>query len=328
MICLIKEKIFQMSIDLFQDVIDAEKFKKYKIFNGVWIKENYLHEQGYASNFGLQWNKFKLTQFDSNNGTSKSNDRLFGCSGWSPESLKNKFVLEIGSGAGRFTEILLKYGAKVISIDMSNATFANYKSNNCDRLLIIKESLYNLPLEKFKFDFVLCYGVVQHTPDVKKTYKTCISFAKENGSCSFDHYEKLILPNPFYHPKYLWRPLTKNMDPNILLRFIQIYVPFYFPIDTFIKRIPKIGSYIAGSIPIPCWNYTGSDDINQNKQNLIEWAIMDTFDALGARYDKPWSLAKLNKFAKTLPVKGFHSGIGGNGIILNTFGNLNKRKVF
>jgi len=307
----------------FEKVINSNLFNYYKEIQGVWIKEKFKNHQGYADNFGLQWNKFQLTQFDSKNGTSNTEDRLFRCSGWDPNSLKNKFVLEIGSGAGRFTEILLKYGARVVSIDMSNAVFANSKNNSCENLLLIKESLYDLPLNYTSFDFVLCYGVVQHTPNLAKTYLTCINYAKSNGFCAFDHYKKYYLPNPCYHPKYFWRPITKRIEPKILLKIIEIYIPIYFNIDSFIKSIPKIGYFLAGCIPIPCWNYSGKQSVIQENTNLIEWAIMDTFDALGAKYDEPWSLRKLKKFAINLPVKKFNTGIGGNGIFLNTYGNLN-----
>ena len=313
-----------MSKDLFEKVIKKKKFINYKFENGVWSHKKDSNNEGYAKNFGLQWNNFKQTQFDSYSGTSNSRDRLFGCTGWDPEALRNKFVLEVGSGAGRFTEILLSCGANVVSNDMSDAVYANYKNNSNERLLLIKENLYNLPLEPNSFDYVLCYGVVQHTPDIQKTYLSCINYAKSNGLCSFDHYKKRFLPNPFYHPKYFWRPITKNISPQLLLRIIRFYIPFYFPFDTLLKKIPKIGNLIAGCIPIPCWNYSNNKKINQDKNNLIEWAILDTFDALGAKYDKPWNLKQLNKFANNLPVKGFHVGIGGNGILLNTFGNTNK----
>ena len=312
-----------MNYELFKEVLNKEDFQNYQFENGVWGKCKPYRDQGYAENFGIQWNKFQLTQFDSINGTNKTRDRLFGCSCWNPEALENKFVLEIGSGAGRFTEILLRYGAKVVSIDMSNAVYANAKNNKCDNLLLIKESLYNLPLKSNSFDYVLCYGVVQHTPDTKKSYFDCINYAKGNGLCSIDHYKKHYFPNPFYHPKYIWRPITKKISPELLLKLIQFYIPSYITFDTLIKKIPIIGYSIAGCIPIPCWNYSGSKDVKQDKNNLIEWAILDTFDALGARYDEPWSLRKLNRFAAKLPVKGFHVGLGGNGIILNTFGNTN-----
>ena len=76
----------------FNDVINKNLILNYEKFEGVLVKKGYEKYQGYADNFGLQWNKFQLTQFDSYNGTSNSEERLFQCSRWDPNSLKNKFV--------------------------------------------------------------------------------------------------------------------------------------------------------------------------------------------------------------------------------------------
>ena len=309
-----------MPNEIFSSTINKQLFENYKIKNGVWSKST-EKEQGYASNFGLQWELFHNTQLDSFTGLNTSENRLFGCSGWHPESLSGKKVLEIGSGAGRFTEILLKHGAHVVSTDLSNAIYVNQKNNHSEHLLLIKEDLSQLPIQPSCFDFVLCYGVIQHTPQPEESYKIAVSYANENGVCAFDHYSTSKLPSPWNFPKYAWRPITTKVEPNKLLKIIETYVPKYFPVDTFIKSIPKIGSYIAGCIPIPCWNYSGIHDFPQDNETLVKWAIMDTFDALGAKYDTPWSLKKLQKFAGSLPVKSYHAGIGGNGILLNTYGN-------
>lgn len=301
----------------FNSVLSPE-FSSYSLRGGVYL-DDHADSEFYTQNFGIQWNKFAKTQLDSFNLSTKSEDRLFGCSGWHPRSLKGKLVLEIGSGAGRFTEIFLKHGAYVVSIEPSSAIYANYKYHKSDNLLLIKQRLENLPLNHGTFDFVFCYGVIQHTPSPKRSYMECIRFVKQDGMCAFDHYQKKILPSPFYHPKYFWRPITTRLNPKILLKIIEFYIPLYLPIDTFIRNIP-FGKYLAGMIPVPCWNYSGSMDVSQSMLSLTEWAIMDTFDALGAKYDFPWSLRQLGAFARTLPVKSFHLGVGGNGVLLNTYG--------
>ena len=63
--------------------------------------------------------------------------RLRECTGWNLNELNGSTILELGSGAGRFTEIFLKYGAYVVSVELSNAAEANYQNNkNRDRNLI------------------------------------------------------------------------------------------------------------------------------------------------------------------------------------------------
>ena len=47
-------------------------------------------------------------------------------------------------------------------------------------------------------------------------------------------------------------------------------------------------------------------DIPQEKKILIEWAIMDTFDALGAKYDFPLSKKEMNEIAKNIGLINFN----------------------
>ena len=131
--------------------MSKEKFLKIKdILNGQesFIKEKNIYKnkniRDYCSNFGLQWNKFSKTQYDSYTGYPLTKKRLMKASEWKLENLKDKLVLEVGSGAGRFTEILLKTGAYVVSNEMSDAIYSNIKNNISSKIIFIKSSLYDL----------------------------------------------------------------------------------------------------------------------------------------------------------------------------------------
>ncbi|MBL18398.1 MAG: SAM-dependent methyltransferase, partial [Flavobacteriaceae bacterium] len=83
--------------------IFKEKFSnKIKLINGVWCVEN-LND--YCENFYLQWKSFSNTQFDSFTGLNLTYDRFKKNTLWKESEMKGKRVLELGSGAGRFTEI-------------------------------------------------------------------------------------------------------------------------------------------------------------------------------------------------------------------------------
>ena len=124
---------------------------KYKIINSI---PRFVNSSNYSDAFGLQWNKYRTTQLDSFTGTTISEDRLQNSISFPLDKLKGKLVLEVGSGAGRFTEVLLKYGATVYSSDYSNAVEANYKNNMPNKnLFLFQADLNNLPLDDNKFDF-------------------------------------------------------------------------------------------------------------------------------------------------------------------------------
>jgi len=287
--------------------------------NEFFIKEKNVYvdnrTKDYSGNFGLQWNKFPLTQFDSHTGLPLTKNRLFDSSKWNVNDMKNKVVIELGSGAGRFTEILLEAGCYVFSVEMSNAIYVNEINNKSDNIVFIKSSLNNLEFLNNLFDYVLCYGVAQHTPNLLDTYKSCFAFGKKGGKISIDHYAKTYYPTT----KSIWRPITKRLDPKTLFKIVNFYVPYFFPIDTFIKtKLPTIISKLVRlSIPIPCVNYTDTKNVPQDKKKLIEWAIMDTYDALGAKYDSPLSLDELKKIGKKIELNTFEVKKNGPILILN-----------
>ena len=130
-------------------------------------KENNIYVDNriddYSSNFGLQWNEFPKTQFDSHTGFPLTKERLLNSSGWSFNELKDKLIIELGSGAGRFTEILLSSQCYVVSIEMSSAIHANALNNKSNKIIYIKTSLNNLSFLNDLVDYVFGYGVAQHT---------------------------------------------------------------------------------------------------------------------------------------------------------------------
>ncbi len=100
---------------------DASNGIKYPILNGL---PRFVESTDYVESFGYQWNKFRLVQLDSVNGSTLSLDRFFQGTNWTPEDLSGARVLEAGCGAGRFTEILLSTGADVWSFDYSRSVDA------------------------------------------------------------------------------------------------------------------------------------------------------------------------------------------------------------
>ena len=78
----------------------------------------FVRDETYADAFGLQWNDYRTTQLDSHTGVAISKERLARCVGGHLEDLRSARVLEVGCGAGRFTEVLLTAGANVFAVDL------------------------------------------------------------------------------------------------------------------------------------------------------------------------------------------------------------------
>lgn len=271
----------------------------------------------YAANFGAQWTNFSTTQVDSATGRSFSRDRLLETTGWEPAKLRGKLILEIGSGAGRFTEIFLEFGSLVVSIDLSEAAFVNERNNSHRNLLILRTDFRALSDLAGMFDYVIALGVAQHTPNPREVYEHSVNLCSKGGKVCIDQYQTRILPHPLYHPKYLWRPLTTRLPHRSLLKIVEWYVPRYLVLDNWILNIfgKKWGNPLRGISPIPCWNYRGIEGFPQDNKSLETWAVLDTFDALSAKYDYPISRRTLRRWLSRIEASDFQIVVGGNGLI-------------
>ena len=293
-------------------LVEKDTDRRVPIRDGI---PRFVDDEGYAENFSIQWRTFRMTQLDSYTKRPIYFTRFWWNTRWQPKDLHGKMVLEVGSGAGAFTEVLLGSGAHVVSFDMSRAVEANHQSNSRKGdLFLLQADIYDLPLQDEAFDYVFCYGVLQHTPDPGAAYRALFRKLKPGGRISVDHYAKRDYLDPWYQPKYAWRPITTKMDPARLLRLIERYIPFWLPVDMVIRRIPLIGPRIIGFLRIPCWNHY---ELRLGYRETVRWAIMNTFDALGARYDFPMSPEEVRAMVDHAANDEVEVFYGSNGVVAN-----------
>ena len=107
------------------------------------------------------------------------------------------------------------------------------------------------------------------------------------------------------HWKYLLRPLTKRMRHERLHAFVAWYVPRLIPVARALNRIAGA----AGRRLVPVLDQTDKA-VSQTIQR--EWAVLDTYDALSARYDQPQTDATLQRWFAECGLTGIEvrSGIG------------------
>lgn len=252
-------------------------------------------ENHYSESFGMQWKLHAKTQIDKYNGTTISAERFWGQTAWSPEELVGKRFLDAGAGAGRFTQVALDARAIVYALDASNAVEVN-KENNAphSQLHIIQADLLSLPFPKGLFDYIICFGVLQHTPDPKKTFLALVSHLKVGGKISIDVYPKKF--KYMIHPKYRLRSFTKHFPPSLLYRIVKAITPLLMPISTYLREIPFIGRSLAQLVPIA--NYTGYFPLD--RKQLLDWAILDTFDMFSPKHDNPQTKKEIDTWFREI----------------------------
>lgn len=260
----------------------------------------------YAGSFGYQWNLHRQAQLDSHTGLTISRRRLFDVTGWS-EDLRGQNVLEAGSGAGRFTEILLKTGATVFTFDYSSAVDANRLNNGAaDNLCLFQADIFRIPLRPRTFDKVLCLGVLQHTPDPGRAFTSLTRCVKPGGELVVDVYAQRLTALASW--KYLLRPITKRMDPRLLHAIVEKSVDLSLPLAAWLRR--QAGPIGARLLPIVEYSHLGlSPGLNR------EWAILDTFDMYSPAHDHPQSGATVRHWFLEAGMDQITVVDGPNGII-------------
>ena len=277
----------------------------FPIINGV---PRFVPADNYTNSFGFQWNKFQKTQIDREvKNSSFSKERFFVATEWDKEDLFGKNVLEVGSGAGRFTQIVLDYTkANLYSIDYSDAVSANYRNNahHGDRLHLFQASIYEMPFPDNSFDKVFCFGVLQHTPDFKKSVKSLVDKAKPGGEIAVDFYPIKGWYTKI-NAKYMLRPWTKKMSHEKLLNKIDRNADRL--IKTY-KVIDKMGLAMIGPRFLPIGDINRTLPANLSKEELREWVVLDTFDMFSPAYDNPQKISTVKKWMEDCGVKVTQAG--------------------
>jgi ubiquinone/menaquinone biosynthesis C-methylase UbiE len=256
-----------------------------------------IDDSNYTDSFGFQWNKFAKTQIDRENNNSKQSAlRFFAQTGWDKEDLRGKDVLELGSGAGRFSQVFLDHTmGNLYSVDYSDAVIANYKNNGHhgeDRFKLFRASVYELPFPDNSFDKVFCFGVLQHTPDFKTSVQQLIAKAKIGGEVIVDFYPVKGWWTKI-HAKYILRPITKKLSHARLLRLIERNVNWLIALSNFFDRIGA-GKILNRFLPI-C-DIKGTLPAGLSKKELREWVILDTFDMFSPEHDHPQPISTVKKW--------------------------------
>jgi SAM-dependent methyltransferase len=272
----------------------------------------------YADAFGIQWNAFRKTQLDSHTGTTISRDRLTRCLGGSLDPLRDARVLEVGCGAGRFTELLLDAGAHVFACDLSSAVDANYA--NCGghpRYFVCQADVMALPTRAAAFDFVIALGMIQHTPSPEATIRALGNAARPGGLLVIDHYRT-------FGPLMRWLyPLT----PRAILRLILLRLPTTVAFQATsalvsallpVHRLLWRRGWAPGAVRAvwrrvsPVWDYY--DSFPELGEDLAEWARLDTHDGLTDRYKHLRTPAQIAEALRAGGLEVLEARAGGNGV--------------
>lgn len=236
----------------------------------------FVSSDGYASNFGFEWNVHNKTQLDTD--TKHESEETFAeKTGFTREDLNGKLVLDVGCGMGRFSEVASRWGATVVGIDLTSAVDAAYGNlKQRDNVHLAQADVFRLPFRDKTFDYVFSIGVLHHTPDTRKAFDQLPRLLKPGGSIAIWVYSTMMLS--WCRTSDFYRHVTSRLPKRLLYTLCYVAIPWYH-----INKVPVLGRVTWRVLPT---------SIHPNR----EWRVLDTFDWYSPTYQWKHSEAELREW--------------------------------
>jgi len=224
----------------------------------------FVKTQSYAKSFGFQWKAFDRTQLDTEQ-SRRSEADFRRRTGFCAEDLRDKLVLDVGCGMGRFAEVASRWGAHVVGVDLSRAADVAARNLAERQATMFQADIFNLPFAPESFDYIYSLGVLHHTPDCERAFRTLPPLLKPGGRIAIWLYSSYTR---WYRCSDWYRHLTRRMPPQLLHRLCYLSIPLY-GVHQALRRIPVAGKKASGALA-----YLIPMSFNPDPH----WRVLDTFD--------------------------------------------------
>jgi SAM-dependent methyltransferase len=233
---------------------------RYGAVNGIF---RFVPEESYSRSFGFQWVRHARTQMDdaSRNGT----ERTLRSMQITPELVKGRRVLDAGCGVGRFADVLARWGAEVVAVDLSQAVeVARANLQGRQDVMIAQADIFRLPFPPGTFDVIVSWGVLHHTPDCAGAFRALTRLLRPGGTIAIWVYGKSRSARRRVMDAY--RHLTIHLPHPVLYGLCFLAVPLYYA-----YKVPILGNLLRVVLPM-------------SRQRDARERVLETFDYYSPRY--------------------------------------------
>lgn len=254
--------------------------KEFPAVNGVM---RFTGSSSYAQSFGFQWSRFAPTHLD-RDGLNQSEKDFRERTGFPPEDLVGKLVLDVGCRMGRFGKVATRSGARVVGVDLSQA--ADVAAENLpDRRLatFFQADVFALPFAPESFDYICSLGVLHQTPDCERAFKVLTSLLKPGGTIAIWIYSGY---NNWYRCSDLYRNVSHRLSKGAILSLCRVAGPLYY-LHKGLRRVPLVGSMASAAV-----RFLPPTSLNPN----AEVRVFDTFDWYSQKYQSKHTYEQVSRW--------------------------------
>ena len=244
-----------------EGTLRCENGHSYPVVRGI---PRFVASDGYAANFGFEWNLHSKTQLDTDS-KHESEETFIEKTGFGPEDLKGKLVLDVGCGMGRFSDVASRWGATVIGIDLTSAVDAAYANIGArDEVNLVQADIFKLPFRDETFDVVFSIGVLHHTPNTRSAFEQLPRLLKPGGKIAIWVYGSGM--RAWSWVSDIYRVVTTRLPKRMLYAMCHFAIPW-----AYVRKVPKLGQVAWRILPM-------------SAHPDPEWRVLDTFDWYSPTY--------------------------------------------
>jgi SAM-dependent methyltransferase len=234
--------------------------RHYPVTRGI---PRFMEADRYVRSFSFQWTRHRMTQLD-DAGSSESEETFRAKTGFGPEDVRGRLVLDVGCGMGRFADVVSRWGGNVVACDLSYAVEAAHQNlGRRDNVAILQADVFRMPFREASFDIIYSIGVLHHTPDCEKAFRRLPRLLKPGGRIAIWVYGP---PQGWHRRADFYRRFTTRMPPRALYALCHVAVPLYY-----LFKLPPLDRVLWPLLPI-------------SLHPRAEWRVLDTFDWYAPRY--------------------------------------------
>lgn len=223
----------------------------------------FVKSEKYTESFGFEWNIHCTTQLDTEK-SRESEETFLQKTGFSLKDLEGKLVLDVGCGAGRYSDVVQRAGGIVVGLDLSRAVDAAFENlGSKENTHLIQADIFEPPFAEETFDYIFSIGVLHHTLDCKRAFQMLPSLLKRKGEIAIWVYDSYTTGQKINN---IWRRITTRLPKRLLYILCYFSIPYYY-----LKRIPFLGTFLQILLP------------SSNHRNW-RWRVLDTFDWYSPKY--------------------------------------------
>ncbi len=167
----------------------------------------------------------------------------------------------------------------------------------------------NLPFKPEIFDYIICVGVLQHTPNTFESIENSISVLKKGGIYVFDHYTHTL--SHYTKTTSLFRKYISKYDKDKKFEIINKIFNKFFPLHKAVRKFYFLQILLSRISPIHVY-YKAYPQLSDDIQK--EWALLDTHDSLADPYKRFLSKKAIKKYLDQCNYKIEYIGYGVNGV--------------